>query len=254
MMSFDFRGRVALITGGTAGIGRATALAFARAGASVVITARGEGPAGTACAAIEALGAQVLFVQGNTRDEADVMRAVRAAVERFGRLDFAINNAGGGGGMAPLEHCDQGAWDDVMATTARGTWLCMRHEIPAMLEHGGGAIVNICSIYGAAGKAALHAYVAAKHAVLGMTRSVALEYATRGVRVNALCPGATRTESMERAALAYPELVDALVREHPMQRMATTEEVASAALYLCSEESAFVTGAPLFVDGGFMAA
>ena len=123
-----------------------------------------------------------------------------------------------------------------------------------MLAQGGGAIVNICSIYGAAGKAAMHAYVASKHAVLGMTRSAALEYATRGVRVNALCPGATRTESMEQAALAYPELVQALVREHPMGRMATTEEVASAALYLCSEESAFVTGSPLFVDGGFMAA
>jgi NAD(P)-dependent dehydrogenase (short-subunit alcohol dehydrogenase family) len=130
----------------------------------------------------------------------------------------------------------------------------MRHEIPAMLEQGGGAIVNMCSIYAAAGKAAHHAYVASKHAILGMTRSVALEYASRGVRVNALCPGATMTPSMEQAAIHFPDLVEALVREHPMQRMATTAEVASAALYLCSEESAFVTGAPLFVDGGFMAA
>jgi NAD(P)-dependent dehydrogenase (short-subunit alcohol dehydrogenase family) len=187
-------------------------------------------------------------------DEASVARAVERTVMRFGRLDFAFNNAGVGGDMAPLESTDQEVWDRVMATNARGVWLSMRHEIPAMLASGGGAIVNMSSIYGAAGKRAHHAYVASKHAVIGMTRSVALEYATRGIRVNALCAGVTRTPGMEQAEAAVPELVRALVEEHPMARMATEEEIAAAVLWLCSEGSSYVTGAPLPVDGGFLAA
>jgi NAD(P)-dependent dehydrogenase (short-subunit alcohol dehydrogenase family) len=253
MMKFAFEGRVALVTGGTSGIGRATALAFAAAGASVAITARHEQEAQPTCAAIEVAGGRAMFIRADVRSEADVASTVQQIVARWGRLDFAVNNAGAGGELAPFERCDQQVWDDVMATNARGTWLCMRHEIPAMLQRGAGAIVNMCSIYGAAGKAAHHAYVASKHAMLGMTRSVALEYAARGIRVNALCPGVTRTAGIEQAEAAFPELVQSLVREHPMQRMATTAEVAAAALYLCSEESGFVTGAPLFVDGGFMA-
>jgi A-factor type gamma-butyrolactone 1'-reductase (1S-forming) len=188
------------------------------------------------------------------RSEAQVAALVEQVLTVFGRLDFAVNCAGVGGDFAPLEQCNQDVWDDVMATNARGTWLAMRQEVPAMLRTGGGSIVNVCSIYGAAGKAAHHAYVASKHAVLGMTRSVALEFAARGLRVNALCPGITRTAAMAEAERAYPELVAGLVREHPMGRMATEAEVASAALYLCAPESAFVTGAPLFVDGGFLAA
>jgi NAD(P)-dependent dehydrogenase (short-subunit alcohol dehydrogenase family) len=130
----------------------------------------------------------------------------------------------------------------------------MRHEIPAMLRSGGGAIVNIGSIYSGAGKAAHHAYVASKHAVLGMTRSVAIEYAARGVRVNALCPGLTATNSVRQAEAAFPQLVAGMVAEHPLGRMATEDEVAAAALWLCSSDAAYVTGAPLAVDGGFLAA
>jgi A-factor type gamma-butyrolactone 1'-reductase (1S-forming) len=141
-----------------------------------------------------------------------------------------------------------------MAVNARGTWLSMRHEIPAMLAGGGGAIVNVASIYAAAGRPAHHAYVASKHAVLGLTRSVALEYAAQNVRVNAICAGATRTQSMQQAEQAAPALVAQLVAEHPMRRMASEAEVASAALYLCSDAAGFTTGAPLYVDGGFLAA
>jgi NAD(P)-dependent dehydrogenase (short-subunit alcohol dehydrogenase family) len=130
----------------------------------------------------------------------------------------------------------------------------MRHEVPALVSSGGGAIVNIGSIYGARGRAAHHAYVASKHAVVGLTRSVALEYAKRGVRVNVLCAGVTRTESIEQAEAALPELVAGLVAEHPMGRMATTDEIAGAALWLCSSASRYVTGAPLVIDGGFLAA
>jgi NAD(P)-dependent dehydrogenase (short-subunit alcohol dehydrogenase family) len=158
-----------------------------------------------------------------------------------------------GGDLAPLEHASQDVWDDVMATNARGVWLPLRHEIPAMLASGGGSIVNVSSVYGAAGRAAHHAYVASKHAVLGLTRSVALEYATRGIRVNALCAGVTATDGMRAARAAVPALVDALVAEHPMQRMATEAEIAAAALWLCSDAAGYVTGAPLAVDGGFLA-
>jgi A-factor type gamma-butyrolactone 1'-reductase (1S-forming) len=254
MMSFDFRERVALVTGGTSGIGRATALAFVRAGARVVVSGRHEREGLATCAALAGEGGRALFVHADVRDEASVCALVERVLSELGRLDFAVNAAGVSGDFAALEACSQSVWDDVMATNARGVWLAMRHELPAMLRTGGGAIVNVCSIYGAVGKAAHHAYVASKHAVLGMTRSVALEYAQRGVRVNALCPGATRTAVMAQAEVHHPELVRGLVREHPMQRMASESEVASAALFLCAPESGFVTGSPLFVDGGFTAA
>ncbi len=254
MTTHDFSGRVALVIGGTSGIGLASARAFARAGASVAIAARGEAAGREALRALEGEGARVLFVQADVREEASVARAVEETVKRFGRLDFAVNCAGAGGDMAPLESTHQDVWDSVMAINARGTWLAMRYEIPAMLASGGGAIVNMSSIYGAAGKPAHHAYVASKHAVVGMTRSVALEYASRGIRVNAICAGVTRTPAMRQAETFVPELVQALVSQHPMGRMATEEEIASAVLWLCSEGAGFVTGAPLAVDGGFLAA
>jgi NAD(P)-dependent dehydrogenase (short-subunit alcohol dehydrogenase family) len=257
MTHYDFRGRVVFITGGTKGIGLATACAFARAGASVALTGRDEDAGREACAKVaEASGGEgaVLFLRADVRDERQIVAAVAATQTRHGRLDYAFNNAGVAGDMATLEATDQAVWDDVMAVNARGVWLAMRHEIPAMLKNGGGAIVNMSSIFGQAGKPAHHAYVASKHAVVGLTRSVALEYATRGVRVNAVCPGATATSSLQQAAVAFPALVDALVAEHPMRRLAREEEVAAAVLWLCSGDAGFVTGTSLAVDGGFLAA
>lgn len=253
MVTYDFSGRAALVTGGTSGIGRATALAFARAGASVAVAARGNDAGEQTCALLQREGAQVLFIPTDVRDEAAVSGAVERTMRQFGRLDVAANCAGIGGDMAPLENTDQRVWDDVMAVNARGVWLAMRHEIPAMLASGGGAIVNMSSIYGMAGKPAHHAYVASKHAVIGMTRSVALEYASRGIRVNAICAGVTRTPAMRLAETAVPELVQQLVAQHPMARMASEDEIAGAALWLCSEGASYVTGAPLSVDGGFLA-
>ncbi len=253
MIRYDFTDRVALVIGGTSGIGLASARAFAHGGASVVIAARGADAGNQARASIEAESARVLFLPADVRDESSVARAVADTVERFGRLDFAVNCAGLGD-MAPLEKTDQDVWDTVMAVNARGVWLAMRHEIPAMLQSGGGAIVNISSIFGLAGRAENHAYVASKHAVVGLTRSVALEYATRGIRVNAVCAGVTRTPSMRMAETYVPDLVQGLVSEHPMGRMATEEEVAAAVLWLCSEGASYVTGTPLHVDGGFLAA
>ena len=254
MTSHGLSGKVALVTGGSSGIGLATALAFGRAGARVAVASRDESAGQRAVALLGSQGASALAVRCDVRDEGSVASAVRETVARFGRLDVAFNCAGVGGDLAPLEQASQEIWDDVMATNARGVWLSMRHEIPAMLASGGGSIVNMSSIYGAAGKAAHHAYVASKHAVLGMTRSVALEYATRGVRVNAVCAGVTATAAMRQAEAVVPALVGALVDEHPMKRMATEDEIASAVLWLASDGASFVTGAPLAVDGGFAAA
>jgi A-factor type gamma-butyrolactone 1'-reductase (1S-forming) len=253
MIRYDFEGRVALITGGTSGIGGATALAFAQAGARVVVSSRSAEAGRATCEALDQSGSRALFVQADVRDEGSVAALVQQCIARFGRLDCAVNCAGAGGDMQPVERADQRVWDDVLATSLRGVWLSMRYELPALLSSGGGAIVNLGSTYSTAGRAAHHAYVAAKHGVLGLTRSVALEYASRNVRINALCPGVTRTASMIAAEVVVPELVQAVVEEHPIGRMAEEHEVAAAALWLCSDASRYVTGAPLFVDGGFSA-
>jgi NAD(P)-dependent dehydrogenase (short-subunit alcohol dehydrogenase family) len=249
-----FEGRTVLVVGGTSGIGLATARAFGREGARVAVAARSAAAGERARQALEGEGTEAVFVAADVREEASIARAVAAAIERFGRLDAAINCAGAGGDLMPIERADQGVWDDVMATNARGTWLCMRHEVPALLAAGGGAIVNVSSIYGLAGRAAHHAYVASKHAIVGMSRSVGLELARRGVRVNALCAGITATEGMRQAEAAVPEAVRGLVAEHPIGRMATVDEIASTAVWLCSPGAAYVTAAAIAVDGGFLAA
>ncbi len=253
MVAHDFSNKVALITGGASGIGLATARAFGRAGAQIAIASRGDAAGREAQALLEREGVAASFIPCDVRQESQLARAVEVTLEHYGRLDVAFNGAGISGDFAPLERTNQDVWDDVMATNARGVWLAMRYEIPAMLASGGGAIVNMSSIYGAAGKAAHHAYVASKHAVLGLTRSVALEYASCGLRVNAICAGVTATSSMRQAQDLVPELVQALVGEHPMGRMASEQEVASAVLWLCSEDAGFVTGTAMAVDGGFLA-
>jgi NAD(P)-dependent dehydrogenase (short-subunit alcohol dehydrogenase family) len=252
--TYDFSGKVAFVTGGTSGIGRAAARAFARARAQVAIAGRNDEVGERLCDELATPDRRPIFIHTDVRDETSIAAAVATTVRRFGRLDFAANCAGVGGDMATLEGTNQQIWDDVIAINARGVWLAMRHEIPAMLATGGGAIVNMSSIYGIAGKAAHHAYVASKHAVLGMTRSVALEVAARGIRVNAVCAGITQTDAMVKAEAAYPAVVAALVKEHPIGRMANEDEIAGSILWLCSADAGYVTGAPVAVDGGFLAA
>jgi A-factor type gamma-butyrolactone 1'-reductase (1S-forming) len=255
-MNKRFSGKVALVTGATSGIGRETALQFAREGARVVLSGRREPKGRAVVSEIETAGGEALFVQTDVTDADSVRRLVDATVARFGRLDCAFNNAGiGGDTMRPTADHSQENWDNVIATNLTGVWLSMKAEISAMLRCGGGSIVNNSSGYGLVGSGIGHApYAAAKHGVIGLTKSAAIEYATQGIRVNAVCPGWTHSEMVDPALVAMPEAFTAILKnEVPMQRIAAAVEIARAVLWLCSDEASYVTGHPLVVDGGAVA-
>ncbi|MBN8618005.1 MAG: SDR family oxidoreductase [Anaerolineae bacterium] len=243
--------RVGLVTGGGSGIGRATALALAAAGARVVVSdVNGEGAAETV-RLVEAVGGRAWGMVVDVTQGAAVEALVRGTVERYGRLDWAVNNAGVGGVMAPTDQQSEAAWDSIMEVNLKGVWLCMKYEIRAMLEQGGGAIVNVASAAGLVGFRYAAPYAASKHGVVGLTRSAALEYARKGIRVNAVCPGFTETPMV--AGLGET-MVEATVKAIPMRRLGTPEEIAQAIVWLCSEGASFVTGHALAVDGGTVVA
>jgi NAD(P)-dependent dehydrogenase (short-subunit alcohol dehydrogenase family) len=247
----DMTGKVAIVTGGGAGIGRATALAFADRGVSVVIAdvdRRGDDVA----AEIKAQGVESLFVRTDVSSHDEVERMVAATVATFGRLDYAFNNAGIEGVPALLPEQSIDTWNRTIAVNLTGVWLCMRSEIPAMLAHGSGSIVNCASIAGLTGYPAMGAYVASKHGVVGLTKSAALECADAGIRVNAVCPGVIHTEMIDRFTGGDPGVERTLVESEPMGRMGTPEEVASSVIWLCSDGAGFVTGHALAVDGGYL--
>jgi NAD(P)-dependent dehydrogenase (short-subunit alcohol dehydrogenase family) len=234
-------GKVAIITGASRGIGEAAARVFAAEGARVVLAARNR-------AAMESIVSELgdaLAVETDVADEASVKRLVEAAVTSYGRLDVAFNNAADGHMPRPLADIPVEDFDRTIATSLRGVFLCMKHEIPAMLAAGGGAIVNMSSTAGVGAWNGIASYVAAKHGVLGLTKTAALDYAERGIRVNALMPGPIFTR---------PEMEAANVSQYvPLKRMGRPEEVAAAAAWLCSEESSYITGAALAIDGGKLA-
>lgn len=248
----SMQGKVAMVTGASAGIGRATVLAFAREGARVALgdvdVERGE----TTRAEAEALGVDAVFIRVDVSDGSSVAGMVRGTVERFGGLDFAFNNAGIEGSQAPTADCTIENWSHTMAVNLTGVFLCMREEIPRMLERGGGAIVNNSSVAGLVGFPGIPAYTASKHGILGLTKSAALEYATQGIRVNAVCPGVIDTEMITRFTHGDAAVADQLVETAPVARMGEPDEIADAVVWLCSERSTFVTGHPLVVDGGFV--
>ncbi len=248
-----FEGKVALVTGGGSGIGRETAAAFAREGASVVVAGRREADGQETVRRILSAGGAAIFVQTDIRDEAAIAKLVGEAVSRFGRLDYAFNNAGTEGTGSPVVQETASNYDAVFDTNVKGTLLAMKHEIPAIAASGGGAIVNNASIVGHIAFAGAAVYSASKHAVLGLTRATALEQARSGIRVNAVSPGGVATDMMERFVGGSDEMKAGLASMHPMGRVAQPAEIARAVLFLCSDDASFITGQSLLVDGGFTA-
>lgn len=245
-----FAGKVALITGGNSGIGRATALAFAREGARVVIAARRENLGQEVVETISREGGEALFLRTDVSVPTEVEALVRKTVERWGRLDLAFNNAGVAGPMNRLARQTLETWDRVINTNLKGVWLCMKYEIEQMLQQGGGAIVNTASTAGISGSPGAAIYSASKHGVLGLTKSAAADYATRNIRINAVCPGPILTPMLEEGFSARPPMREAYLSTIPMGRFGKPEEIAGAVLWLCSDEASFMTGYSITVGGG----
>jgi NAD(P)-dependent dehydrogenase (short-subunit alcohol dehydrogenase family) len=245
-------GKVAVVTGAAAGIGRASAQCFAREGAQVVVADVDADGGAETVRLIRDRGGEATFVRADVSHRDDVVEMVRATVDRYGGLDCAHNNAGIAGGGRPLAEFRDDEWDRAIGVMLTGVYQCMKREIPAMLERGGGAIVNTASGAGLIGFAGQAGYVAAKHGVIGLTKVAALDYGAQGIRVNAVCPGTARTPMVERAVSSDPVLAEHLVGLHPIGRIGTAEEIAEAAVWLCTDASSFVLGVALPVDGGYV--
>ena len=253
-MSKTFENKVALVTGGTSGIGRATAIAFARDGAKVVVSGRREKEGSETVALLKKAGGEGIFVKTDVTNESDVAALVRRTVETYGRLDVAFNNAGAEGVLGPITEATVENYTHVFDANVKGVLLSMKHEIPALLKNGGGAIVNTSSVAGSVGFPGFGVYTASKHAVLGLTRSAALDFARQGVRINAVSPAAIETDMLDRAfGAGESEQKKFMAGMHPIGRIGRAEEVASAVLYLCSPAASFIVGHDFLVDGGFTA-
>lgn len=246
----DFTGKAALVVGATTGIGRATAIAFAAAGARVAIAGLGAEAGREVEAAARAAGqTDAFFMETDVRREPDLRAVVHEAARRFGRIDCAVNNAGIPGRMAPVHELGGDEFDAIIGTNLRGIWLGLKYEIPHMLAHGGGAIVNMASNAGVNGMPNIAIYSASKHGVVGLTKSVALEVAGRGIRVNAIAPGAVETALLHGMVDGHVP-VDAIARNNPMGRISQPEEIARSILWLCSDAASYVNGHILVADGG----
>lgn len=253
-MAGQMKDKVALVTGGSSGIGRAAALAFAREGAKVVVADVQVAGGQETVRLIRDAGGEAVFVRTDVANPVEVQALVDQAVQRYGRLDYAFNNAGIEGTLAPTAECSEENWNRTLEINLKGVWLCMRAEIAQMLKQGGGAIVNTASVAGLVGFQNLPAYCASKGGVVQLTRTAALEYAKMGIRINAVCPGVIRTAMVERVTGGNPQTEAQFVAMEPVGRMGTPEEVASAVVWLCSDAASFVTGHPMVVDGGLVAA
>ena len=244
--------KVALVTGAGSGIGRATALEFARKEYRTVICDNDEEELRKVASELEQLGGEYLSRQCDITSEEQVAELVANTIERFQRLDVACNNAGIEGERVLTADCSSSEWDRLMNVNLRGQWLCMKYEIPQMLDKGG-AIINISSILGVVGYRQAPVYTAAKHGLIGLTRAAALDYAENNIRVNAVCPAFIETPMLERAGITSDQenrkLVEGL---HPLGRLGSPEEVANAVIWLASDEASFVTGHSLLVDGGYV--
>jgi NAD(P)-dependent dehydrogenase (short-subunit alcohol dehydrogenase family) len=251
-MANTLANKVALVTGGSTGIGRASAITFAREGAKVVVSDVNTESGEQVARSIRDSGGKAIFVKADVSVAAEVEALVKKAVATYGRLDCAFNNAGIPGpiGASTHEYPDE-SWERVIGTNLKGVWLCMRYEIPQMLKQGSGAIVNTASIWGLVGAAGASAYVASKHGVVGLTRAAALEYAPQGIRINAVNPGTIRTPILDPFIAAMPDFESMMTARHPIGRIGMPEEVAEAVVWLCSDAASFVVGQNLPVDGGY---
>lgn len=252
-MAGRMAGKVALVTGAGSGIGRASALVFAREGAKVVVADVVESGGHETVRLIREANGEAQFVQTDVANAEEVEALVQQTVAIYGRLDCAHNNAGVEGELTTTAEYREAEWDRVIGINLKGTWLCMKYELAYMLTHGGGAIVNTASDLGLVGIATYPAYVASKHGVVGLTKTAALEYAKSGIRVNALCPGVIQTPMIDRVLQKHPELVEPLAASEPIGRLGRPEEMAEAAVWLCSDAASFVTGVAMAVDGGYLA-
>lgn len=249
----QFENQVVLVTGGANGIGRATAFAFAREGARVVVSDLAEPAGEETVSAIRSAGGEARFVRSDMRDAAQIAMLVDGTVKAYGRLDVAFNNAGIEGTPGSIADLSEENWERVLRVNLTSVFLCMKYQLAQMLEQGGGAIVNNASILGQVAFPNASAYVAAKHGLLGLTKCAALEYAASGIRVNAVCPGFIVTPMLERAGLLQDEGTRKMLESlHAMKRMGRPEEVAEAVLFLASPKASFIAGHPLLVDGGYV--
>jgi NAD(P)-dependent dehydrogenase (short-subunit alcohol dehydrogenase family) len=252
-MMRGLEGKVGLITGGTSGIGRETAVLLAKAGVKVVVSGRREPEGKETVELIRAAGGDGLFVRADVSRTADVEALVQRTVETFGRLDVAFNNAGVEGVWAPVAKQSEEDWDRTIDINLKGVWLCLKYEIKRMLQQGtGGAIVNMASVTGLVGSAGAAAYSASKHGVIGLTKSAALENAKSGIRINAICPAFVETPMSDRIFRA-PNVRKYILSRHPVGRLGKPSEVAEAVVWMCSDYASFMTGQSLVLDGGYLA-
>ncbi|HNT78535.1 MAG TPA: SDR family oxidoreductase [Anaerolineae bacterium] len=252
-MTKDMENKVALVTGGSSGIGRATAVAFAARGATVVIASRARERGEQVVAEIEAAGGKALWVQTDVSQAAQVAALIQTITDTYGRLDYAFNNGGSGGKGGWIADIQEEDWDATIDGFLKSVWLCMKHEIPLMLKGGGGAIVNNSSVDGLRAFPWDPVYSAAKHGVIGLTKSAALQYATQGIRINAVCPGWIRTPPIEDLLQRDPGADKNLLLHQPIGRFGKPEEVAETVVWLCSDAASLLLGVALPVDGGYTA-
>ena len=252
-MAAELEGKVALVTGGTSGIGRETAILFAKAGAKVVVAGRREPEGQETIELVRAAGGEGLFVRTDVSKASEVDALIQKTVEKFGRLDVAFNNAGVEGAWVPIARQSEEDFDRTIGINLKGVWLCLKFEIRRMLRQGsGGAIVNMASTMGLIGTAGAAAYSASKHGVIGLTKTAALETARNAIRINAVCPAAVDTSMSERL-FGVPQVHKAVLAHHPIGRFGKAHEVAEAVLWMCSGRASFMTGQTLILDGGFLA-
>jgi NAD(P)-dependent dehydrogenase (short-subunit alcohol dehydrogenase family) len=252
-MGMEFRGKVAIVTGGTSGIGRETAIAFARAGAKVVVAGRRHEEGKETIDLLRSAGGEGLFVKTDVSQSDQVRALIQNTVQKFGHLDIAFNNAGTEGSILTIVEQSEQDWDRTIAINLKGVWLCLKYEIEQMLKQGsGGAIVNMASVAGLVGSAGFATYAASKHGVVGLTKSAALETAPKGIRINVICPAVIETP-MEQRLFSEPDVHRHMTNLHPIGRFGTPKEVADAVLWMCSVHASFMTGQSLVLDGGFLA-